>query len=95
MIVFAMQHAQNGSPSATGIKVGDSIRTPSGQMVKVTALNLIKVGDSVRTPSGLILTVTAFNLHVLMRAVLAGWPNKPHATPQKFAGPRLLFKRRG
>lgn len=67
-----MQNAQNGSPSETGIKVG----------------------DKVRTPQGLILTVTAFNLHVIVRAVNAGWPNQPRPAPQKFAGPRLLFKRK-
>jgi hypothetical protein len=55
----------------------------------------IKVGDKVRTPQGLILEVNLFNLAVIQRAINAGWPNKPHATPQKFAGPRLLFKRRG
>ena len=40
LIVLAMQHASKGSPASKGIKVGDILRTPSGERIKVHTFNI-------------------------------------------------------
>ena len=35
-----MQHASKGSPASKGIKVGDILRTPSGERIKVHTFNI-------------------------------------------------------
>ena len=38
-----MQHASKGSPASKGIKVGDILRTPEGNRIKVHKMNLAAV----------------------------------------------------